>query len=177
MSASVSQLITAETGLIANVFDEMPLPAFVVDRDFHIIDFNFAGARLLDRVPFALLRLRGCGRPQCIHSIETGDDADTQACRDCVGKNFVRDVLGETKACRKTGRLRLSADGKTTCMDFLITVAALDDDSERLALLILDDAAELSALLQMKSAAASPASSSPGSTGRARARGRKMGSS
>jgi hypothetical protein len=38
----------------------------VVDHDFNIIDFNLAGAKLLDRVPFAVLRLRGGGQLQCI---------------------------------------------------------------------------------------------------------------
>jgi PAS domain-containing protein len=177
MSASPSPLPAPNTDLIANVFDAFPLPAFVVDHDFNIIDFNLAGARLLDRVPFAVLRLRGGEQVQCIHSIETADGAATAACEDCIVKNFVREVFAQATACRKTGRLRLTREGKAADVDLLITVAPIPDESEPLALLILDEVGELSALLESKGRAATPASSSPDSKARAKAPGRKTGNS
>jgi len=177
MSASPSPLPAPNTDLIANVFDALPLPAFVVDHDFNVVDFNLAGARLLDRVPFAVLRLRGGEQLQCIHSTETADGAATRACPECIVKNFVRQVFGQANACRNTGRLRLTREGKATDVDFLITVAPIPDESEPLALLILDDAAELSALLESKDRPAIPASSSPDSTARAKSLGRKTGNS
>jgi hypothetical protein len=112
MSASPAQLPAPNTDLIANVFDVLPLPAFVVDHDFNIVDFNLAGAKLLDRVPFAVLRLRGGDQVQCIHSIETGDGDATPACQECIVKNFVKEVFDEGKACRKTERMRLTREGK-----------------------------------------------------------------
>jgi PAS domain-containing protein len=177
MSASPSLLPAPNTDLIANVFDALPLPAFVVDRDFNIVDFNLAGAGLLDRVPFALLRLRGAEQLQCIHSIEAEDGEATEPCPECIANNFVRAVFGEAQARRSTRRLRLSNAGKPEDTDFLITIAPIPDESEPLALLLLDDAAALSALLPAKGRTASPASSSPGSKGRAKARGRKKGNS
>src|SRR5271169_6543700 len=98
MSASPSLLTVPNTDLIANVFDALPLPAFVVDHDFNIVDFNFAGAKLLDRVPFAVLRLRNGGQLQCIHSAEADDGAATEPCQECIVKNFVREVFGQTQA-------------------------------------------------------------------------------
>jgi PAS domain-containing protein len=177
MSASSSPLPAPDTDLIANVFDVLPLPAFVVDHDFNVIEFNLAGARLLDRVPFAVLRPRGGEQLQCIHSIETADDAATEACQECIVKNFVKEVFDEAKACRKTGRLRLTNEGKPAEVDFLITVAPIPDESEPLALLVLDDIAELSALLESKCRTATPASSSPDSKARGKAPGRKTGNS
>ncbi|MGA3072874.1 MAG: PAS domain-containing protein [Bryobacteraceae bacterium] len=177
MSASPAALPAPNTDLIANVFDVLPLPAFVVDRDFNIIDFNLAGARLLDQVPFAVLRLRRGNQVQCVHSIDTEGDAATEACPECIGKNFLREVFGQANGLRNTGRLRLIRNGKTADVDFLITVAPIPDESEPLALVILEDAAELAALLESKDRSATPASSSPGSKARAKARGRKTGSS
>jgi PAS domain-containing protein len=177
MSASPAALPAPNTDLIANVFDVLPLPAFVVNREFNIIDFNLAGARLLDQVPFAVLRLRRGEQVQCVHSIDAEGDAATEACPECMGKNFLREVFGQANAPRNTGRLRLIRDGKTADVDFLITVAPIPDESEPLALVILEDAAELSALLGSKDRSATPASSSPGSKARAKARGRKTGSS
>jgi|HubBroStandDraft_1064217.scaffolds.fasta_scaffold00423_16 hypothetical protein len=178
MSPSLSLLPAPNTDLIANVFDVLPLPAFVVDHDFNVIDFNLAGARLLDRVPFAVLRLRGGDRLQCIHSIETGEGAATQACQECIVKNFVKEVFDEAKSCRRTQRMRLTREGKAAAdVDFLITVVPIPDESEPLALLILDDVGELSSLLQAKDHPATPASSSPDSKARATAPGRKRGNS
>jgi hypothetical protein len=176
MSPSTSILPAANTDLIANVFDVLPLAAFVVDHDFNVIDFNFAGAKLLDRVPFAVLRLRGGDRLQCIHSIETADGAATQACQECIVKNFVKEVFDDAKVCRKIGRMRLTREGKAAAeVDFLITVVPIPDESEPLALLILDDVGELSSLVESKGRPATPASSSPGSKAPVKARGRKTG--
>ncbi len=181
MSASPAPLPAPNTDLIANVFDSLPLPAFVVDHDFNIVDFNLAGARLLDRVPFALLRLRRGEQPQCIHSIEGADGAATEACPECVVKNFVRDVFVQAQTSRHAGRLRLNREGKAIDTNFLITVAPISDEFEPLALVLLDDAGELSALLrstlESKDRPAIPASSSPDSKARAKEHGRKTGSS
>jgi len=177
MSPRPLRLSAPNTDLIAGVFDALPLPAFVVDRDFNVIDFNLAGAKLLDRVPFAVLRLRGGDGVRCIHSVGVEDDACPDPCEACVVKNFVREVFSEAKPCRKTGRLQLTRDGKTDDVDFLITVAPFHDDSETLAVLILDDAAELSALLDGMTSPAIPVSSSPDSTGPAKALAHKTDNS
>jgi PAS domain-containing protein len=177
MSASPSLLQSPKTDLIANVFDALPLPAYVVDHDFNIVDFNFAGAKLLDRVPFAVLRLRGGDQLQCIHSAEAADDAATTPCQECIVKNFVREVFSQTQARRNTGRLQLTNNGKKSDVDFLITVVPIPDESELLALLLLDDAPSLSALLHQQGHPPSPASSFPGSKGPAKERGRKKDSS
>jgi PAS domain-containing protein len=177
MSASSAPLPARSTDLLASAFDALPLPSFVVDQDFNIIDFNLAAAGLLDRVPCALLRLRGGGPVECLHSIETEEGAAIAACQDCVVKNFVKEIFGQPSARRKTGQLRLKGEGGISDVDFLITVAPIMDDSEPLVLVILDDAAELSALVAPKARPATPASSSPGSKARAKARGRKTGSS
>jgi len=176
MSPSTTPSPVPSTDLIANVFDVMPLPAFIVDHDYNVIDFNLAGARLLDRVPFAVLRMHGGDRLQCIHSIETEEGAGTQACQECIVKNFVKEVFADSSGSRKIGRLRLTREGMQPAdVDVLITVAPIPDESEPLALLILDDVAQMAALLQ-PAPAVSPASSSPGSTARAKARGRKKDS-
>lgn len=178
MTASPSPLPATNTDLIANVFDALPLPAFIVDHDFNVIDFNFAGAKLLDRVPFAVLRPRGTDRLQCIHSIEAADGEATQACQECIVKNFVKEVFAEAQICRKIGRMRLTRDGQPPAgVDFLISVVPIPDESEPLALLVLDDVAELRSLLESKGPQPTPASSSPGSKALAKARGRKTDNS
>jgi len=177
MSPSTSPLPAPNTDLIASVFDALPLAAFVVDHDCNVIDFNLAGARLLDRIPFAVLRLRGGDQVQCIHSVEEANGAATAPCQDCIVKNFVREVFSHHTERRETGRLRLTTQGKADEVDFLITVAPIPGESEPLALLVLDDAAKLSGLLESMGRRPTPASSSPGSRARGTAHGRKKGSS
>lgn len=128
-----------DTDLVSSVFDALPLAAFVVDRDYCVVDFNVAGARLLERVPFAVLRLRGGEQVECVHSTGNGDDAPTEACQECVIGNFVREVFDAGRGTRKIGRIRLTRGGKASDLDFLVTVAPIPDDVEPLALLILDD--------------------------------------
>ncbi len=155
--SACTQLSLSETDFLANVFDALPIPVMVVDSDVHIIDFNLAAARLLERVPFAVLQPSAGEALQCIHSVESpGGCGHAQACQDCVIRNSVRDVLGGLHPGRRTGRFSLIRKGQPVDVDFLVSVSPVTGESERLVALILDDAAELSALLN-------PASSSPDS--------------
>jgi hypothetical protein len=153
----------SETDFLANVFDALPLPALVVDSDVRVVEFNVAASKLLANVPFAVLRPSAGEALHCIHSAEASPGCGhAAACQDCVIRNSVREVFGGGKPGRRIARM--------AGVNLLVTVASIPDDAEPLALLILDDAAELSAVL-------TPASSSPGSKARAKARGRKTGNS
>jgi len=176
MSASPSPLPANDTDLLSSVFDALPIAAFVVDQEFCVVDFNLAGAKLLDRVPFALLRLRGGEQVQCIHSNEDTDGHTSGACDECVTGNFVREVFAEGLPVRKTGRIRLTRAGKESNLDFVVTVAPILDEQQPLALLVLDDAGELSKLVESRTKAGL-ASSSPDSTDHATVPVRRTGNS
>jgi PAS domain-containing protein len=172
MSACTLPSLSNETDLLASVFDALPVPALVVDNDVRIIDFNLAAARLLEYVPFAVLRPRAGEALACIHSTEAlGGCGHADACQDCVIRNSVREIFQGEKTFRKVARMELKRVGQIAGMDFLVTVAPVPNESEPLALLILEDAAELSRLLAI------PAASSPDSKARGKARGRKTGNS
>lgn len=160
-----------QTDLLANVFDALPLPALVVDSDVRIIEFNLAAAKILQDVPFSVIRPTAGYTLHCFHSAgDVEGCGHAGACHDCVIRNSVRDVLAGAKPGRKIARMSLIRDGQPVDVNFLVTAAPVPDEPEPLALLILDDAAELSALL-------SPASSSPGSKAREKAHAHKTGNS
>lgn len=160
-----------QTDLLANVFDALPLPALVVDSDVRIIEFNLAAAKMLEGVPFAVIRPTAGYALHCFHSADDVQGCgQAEACQDCGIRNSVRDVLAGAKPGRKVVHMSLIRDGQPVDVNFLVTAALVPDEPEPLALLILDDAAELSGLL-------SPASSSPGSKAREKARGHKKGNS
>ena len=85
----------------------------------------------------------------------------------------MRQAFSQTESTRNTGRLRLTSEGRIDDVDFLITVAPIPDESEQLALLLLDDAGALSAVIHPQQSAVSPVSSSPGSKAPATVPGRK----
>ncbi len=167
-----------DTDPLAAVFDALPAAALVVDSDVRIVDFNLAAAGLLERVPFAVLRPLAGEALACIHSAEAPEECGhAPACQDCVIRNSVRAVFDGAKACRGVGRMELGRGGATSAADFLVGVTPIPNESEPLALLILEDAAALSRLLRAGRRTATPASSSPDSKARGRARARKTGNS
>ena len=181
MSACPSPWPLPDIDFHAKLFDSLPFPAFVVDRDVSIIDFNLAAARLLEIVPFVVLRPSAGEVLHCIHSVETPEGCGHSAsCHDCVIRNSVREVCAAGAPLgRRAGRLRLNLAGQPVDADFLVTVAPIPDEHEPVALLMLEQISERAAILDKlpPAPATSPASSSPGSTARARSRARKTGNS
>ena len=53
------------------LFDAMPMPVFVVDKDVCIFDYNAAAARLLGKDKKLVIRRRGGEVLNCVHSMES----------------------------------------------------------------------------------------------------------
>lgn len=138
-----------KTDFMAVIFDAMPLPALVVDRQACIVEFNVAGAKLLERIPFAVLRPNAGEAIRCIHTIEDpASCGQAPACERCIIWNSLRAVFDEGRPGRTTGRLSFFKDGQRAEEDFLVTTAPIPGETEPFALLILEDARELSGLLE-----------------------------
>ncbi|MGA2132521.1 MAG: hypothetical protein ABSH50_09525 [Bryobacteraceae bacterium] len=160
------------TDFLANVFDAFPVPALVVDRDVRLIDCNVQAARLIGRTSFA--RFDSAGRILgCVNSTKSPDGCGHAAgCRTCPIRNCVRQVFETGQTCRRKACVEALQEGRISQMELLVTATPIPGEPEPVALLVLDDAVELSRLLT-----ASPASSSPGSKARAKAHGRRTGNS
>ena len=178
MGASATAPQFYDTDLLANIFDVLPVPVLVIDKDVRIIDFNVATARLLESVPFAVVR-QGAGETfACIHSSEApGGCGHGETCHECVIRSSVREAFESGMACRKLGRMDLVRAGKAERFEFLVTAAPIPDESEPIALLMLEDATELWRLLAAGPNPPNPASFFPGSKDPAKARDHKTGNS
>ena len=160
-----------KTDFLASIFDALPIPALVVDSDVRIFEFNLAAARMLEKMPSAILHPSAGEALHCIHSTETPKGCGhSGACHDCVIRNSVKEVFGGGKPGRKLAHMSLIRDNQPADTDLLVTVASVPDEDEPLALLILDSVSELSALLN-------PASSFPDSRVPAKAPVHRKGNS
>jgi PAS domain-containing protein len=140
-AAEVDMPLTTDFHL--TVFEAIPSPIFVVDRDLCIIDFNAAAARLPDPIVFTALR-PGAGEVlHCINAEGAGCGA-SPACRECGIRNSMREALQGGYVCRHAVRLHVRRGEQTIEeADFLVTAAPFRDGSESLLLLILEDLEEI----------------------------------
>lgn len=150
-SRAVLGLVSDLSAFHVKLFDALPVPTFVVGDDMCIIDFNFAAARLLKRVPGETVGQRGGEVLRCVHAVETpGGCGDAPACSDCTLRNSTKEAFCTGKTVRRIGRMDLTRDTKTTSVDMLVTVAPIESETESVALLMLEDMNELAALFLAK---------------------------
>jgi hypothetical protein len=129
--------------LLRTVFDTMPIPAFIVDDDLRIQDFNTAAGHLLGPEPQLALHRRGGDALHCINSEASGCGRSAR-CKDCVIRNSVNKAFSGGATHREIHRADLRSDGKKKrSIDLLVTATALPGTEPRSALLILEDISEL----------------------------------
>jgi hypothetical protein len=130
---------------LRSLFDALPIPAFVVDSDVHILHYNTSASALLGADPKHALRMRGGDALNCIHAEAKGCGHNDQ-CKHCVIRNSVQQAVAGGATQRQTHRAELRANGKTVAIDLLISATPLPDLDPPEVLLILEDITELTAL-------------------------------
>lgn len=132
------------------LIDAVPSMMFVLDESAHILEANRAAVELLgDRDSLVLRRL--CGDVLfCVHARETLEGCGTTTtCATCqVRQGSAAVIAGETLH-RKLHRMRLNISGVERDFAFLVTAVPFEHDGRRLALLVLEDVTELTALREI----------------------------
>ncbi len=135
--------MSAQTDFHVTVFEAIPSPIFVIDREFSIIDFNSAAGKLPNAVVFNALRARGGDMLGCVHA-EGGVCGEAAACRGCSIQKVIRDAFTGGYVCRRAIAMPLRmAGGGVEITDFLVTAAPFRDGKEPLLLLILENLGEI----------------------------------
>ena len=130
------------------LFDANPLPTFVLDSEFCVIDFNAAASDFLDTSLSEVFRHRTGDLFQCRNAVETmAECGASPACRHCGVRNAISEAFEGRRTTRCFHQMELMQDGERARVDLLITAAPFTDRGQRLALLILEDVTELSAPL------------------------------
>jgi PAS domain-containing protein len=123
------------------IFDAIPLPAFIVDEDIRILDFNPAAEDLLGPSPKSSLRRRGGEVFNCVHSTKAGC-GKSKACQKCVIRNSVKDAVNGLNTRRKFCQPELRDSRAVVPVSFFVTASRLPETEPPLALLILENVAE-----------------------------------
>jgi PAS domain-containing protein len=130
------------------VFDTFPLPAFIVDSDLQIHDFNTAAEPFLGSEPASALYRCSGEALRCLHA-EPAGCGKSKECKDCVVRNSVtRAITGETTH-REVHRAELRAQTGTRTLDLLVTASLLPYTEQLQALLILEDVTEICTLRRL----------------------------
>src|SRR5579862_9494095 len=106
------------------IFDAIPLPAFIVDGDVRIHDFNTAAEPLLGSEPATALHLRGGEAIHCIHS-EPNGCGHGAICKHCVIRASVSRAMEARSTCRERHCAELRTSAGRRPIKLLITATLL----------------------------------------------------
>jgi PAS domain-containing protein len=128
-----------EQGFHRVLFDAMPLPVFVVDKELRIFDYNAAAAKLLGKGKRFILRHRGGEVLNCLHAAEaSGGCGHAPACRDCVILNSVRAAARGRRVTRRLAQMELFRNGKTVPLNLQVTCRSFTYGRSSFILLVLE---------------------------------------
>ncbi|MEI7808477.1 MAG: PAS domain-containing protein [Verrucomicrobiota bacterium] len=123
------------------IFDALPLPAFIVDEDVRILDFNPAAEKLLGFAPKSALRRRG---GEVFHCVQVGKAGcgKSKSCKNCAIRNSVADAIKGLNTRRKFCQPELRDSRGVVLVSLFVTASLLPETSPPQALLVLEDVAE-----------------------------------
>jgi len=121
------------------LFDAMPIPVFVVDKNISIFDCNAAAARLLKKDRKLVIRQRGGDVLNCVHSMEGAKGCGTApACRDCMVRKSVRTAARGRRVVRQVAQMELVRNGKTAKVNLRVSCQPFTYDRSTFILLVLE---------------------------------------
>ena len=131
--------------LVAGIFEAIPSPAFIIDGDARIVEFNGAAAAVLPANETAARHKRSGDALHCIRAMETaGGCGAAPDCRDCAIRNAVTNAASGGKSQRIKSMMSLrSGDGSVKEIDLLVTASPFGHGRTSYVLLLLEDVSEL----------------------------------
>jgi PAS domain-containing protein len=127
------------------IFDGIPTPAFLVDQDVRILDFNAAAEEFLGpESPASLAAL--CGDAfHCVNAAQHGCGND-ESCRACAIRNSVKSAIAGEATRRKMHVAKLRTPNRTVTQELLISATLLPFTETPRVLLALEDISRIVAL-------------------------------
>ena len=128
-----------DQGLHRILFDAMPLPVFVVDKDVNVLECNVAAAQLFGQGK----RTRKPTRPgdilHCLHTTESPKGCGgASACSDCGLRAAVRAATRGRSVTRQAAEMELIQKGKPTRVNLRISCQPFTYEKSSLVLLVLE---------------------------------------
>ena len=121
------------------LFDAMPMPVFVVDKNVSIFDYNAAAAALVGKDKKLVIRRRGGDVLNCVHSMEGPKGCGSApACRDCMVRKSVRSAARGRRVVRRSAQMELVRNGKTAKVNLRVSCQPFTYDRSSFILLVLE---------------------------------------
>ena len=121
------------------LFDAMPMPVFVVDKNVCIFDYNAAAARLLRKDRQFVIRRRGGDVLKCVHSTKGPKGCGTTpACRDCVVRQSVRSAARGRRVTRELAQMELVRKGRVAKVKLRVSCQPFNYGRSSFILLVLE---------------------------------------
>ena len=123
------------------ILDKIPFPAFLMDDDVRIHEYNLAGILLFDIELSRVNRVR-CGDAfRCVYSMPDGC-GESEACKKCVIRNSVIKSYGGGKVDREQTEIQLVRGNNIERIQMLVTTEPLKYNDELYVIVILEDITE-----------------------------------
>lgn len=129
------------------LLNAIPLWAFVVDRDLRVQDLNDAAAAVFAPDKTVVLVQQAGEVLNCLHWQESPEGCGHGPfCPSCIIRNSVGESLRGGHVRRRRAKVTLVSAGLKRDYDLLITANQMPGTAEPLALLVIEDISEISAL-------------------------------
>ena len=121
------------------LFDAMPMPVFVVDKDVSIFDYNAAAAQLFGKSKKLVIRRRGGEVLNCVHSLEGAKGCGSApACRNCMVLKSVRTAARGRRVTRQWAQMELVRNGRTASVKLRVSCQPFTYGRSSFILLVLE---------------------------------------
>ncbi len=124
--------------ILRAVFDASPIPAFIVDGDIRLLDFNKAAAQLLAPDPASALGRHAGDAVGCVNAAPQGCGI-RESCRDCGLRGTVSLALAGSQTHQQAHTLERRWQNKTQPVDLLVTATRLPGTEPPQVLVLLED--------------------------------------
>ncbi|MBD3392948.1 MAG: PAS domain-containing protein [Chitinivibrionales bacterium] len=134
-------------GLARRVFEAIPSPAFVVDRDRRIVAANAAGESLMHGRDKTVYRTTAGLAFMCIHESDSAKGCGHGSfCEHCAINRSVSEAVEGNHVSKKKYRLERVTGDTTEDVYLLISSSPIEHNCQVLALVVLEDVTQLARL-------------------------------
>ena len=128
-----------DQGLHRVLFDAMPLPVFVVDKDVSVLEYNNAAARMLGADKSAVMNRRGGSVWHCLHAAESPEGCGhAEACKNCVVRESVQAAMEGRRVTRRWTEMDLIFKGTPAKVSLRVSCQPFTYEKSSLVLLVLE---------------------------------------
>lgn len=128
-----------DQGLHRVLFDAMPMPVFVVDKDVNVLECNVAATRLFEPGKQAPKPQSAGDILHCLHTTESPKGCGgASACSDCGLREAVRTASKGRAVRRQWAEMELMEKGKPTKVNLRVSCQPFTYDRSAFVLLVLE---------------------------------------